>query len=170
MTTTVSAFNSMFKNFLMELHECFPDKGIGMYAAGFDLYVAADPKAALTAFMTAVAPHSQYILTKDPQLFEQEMDLAGCHLDMKTIYGDSATSDATREAIWRYLQTLFLLGMTIQSLDPAMLNSLESAAQNAAANMQATGQMDFGSLMSTMTQMLGSMDSLPNLGQLDFQK
>lgn len=156
--TTVQAFNQLLKSFLRELHETFPERGLGLYVAGFDAFVAAEPSMALTTFMNAVTPHAQLIMTQNSDLFTQDLGL-GVGIDMRGMYEDPGTSPNTRAAIWKYLQTLYFLGMTVQGLDAATLQNLENVAMTAASNMQATGSLDFASVMNSMSSILG--ENLP---------
>lgn len=156
--TTVQAFNQLMKSFLRELHETFPERGLGMYVAGFDAFVAVDPSVALNTFMNAIAPHAQLVMTQDASLFAQDLGL-GVGIDMRAMYEDPGTTPNTRSAIWNYLKTLYFLGMTVQGLDAATLQNLESVAMTAASQVQATGHLDFASVMNSMSSILG--ENLP---------
>lgn len=72
-------------------------------------------------------------------------------------------SDGTKSAIWQYLQTLNILGMTITSIPADMLSMVEGAAAKCAESMRGGGGMDEKSLMSGMTSLFSSMTGL--LGQ-----
>jgi hypothetical protein len=152
--TTVQAFNQLMKAFLKELHDTFPERGLGLYLTGFDVYVAMDPAAALNSFMNAITPHAQLIMTQNHELFTKDLGL-GCDVDFNEIYNDPGITPNTRTAIWKYLQTLYFLGMTVQGMDSATLQSLENVAMQAATTMQSTGQFDFAQVMSSMSSILG---------------
>jgi hypothetical protein len=76
-------------------------------------------------------------------------------------YWASDISDGTRNAIWQYLQTLNILGMTITTIPADMLSMVEGAAAKCAESIQGGG--DEKSLMSGMSSLFSSMSGL--LGQ-----
>lgn len=160
MTTTVQSFNAMLKNFIHELTLTFPeDQTIAMYYDGFDTLVKANARKPLELFMNALSPHAQYIMTKDPALFAQPLSL-GADLDLKAIWEHPDLSQSSKDAIWQYLQSLFLLATTVSALPPDMLNAIENLAQECAGKIQ-NGETDFASV----TQMLmgGGSQALSSL-------
>ena len=149
MTTTVHSFNALLKNFIDELCQTFPeDATLAMYASNFEALTKANARKPLELFMEAVGPHAQLVMTKDPALFAQPIQL-GADLDLKAIWDSPDLSDASRAAIWQYLHTLFLLASTVSALPPDMLQAIESLAHSCADKIQ-SGETDF----ATMTSML----------------
>jgi len=56
---SVSAFNDMMGQFLVELHKTFPDeKGIKKMLASFDLIKSTNPRIIVDGFMKGVSPYS----------------------------------------------------------------------------------------------------------------
>ena len=69
-----------------------------------------------------------------------------------------SASEGTKDAIWQYIQTLYMLGTTIQSVPADMLAMIESVAKQCADKMQNDdGEIDESALMKTMQGMLGGM-------------
>jgi hypothetical protein len=109
-------------------------------------------------FTAALAPHAELVMAKNPALFDQPIKLPG-GLDMSELWKVPDVTDATREAIWQYIQMLFMLGTTVQNLPAPLLETIESVAMSCASQMQADGKgdLDFGSLSSMLMGGLGNM-------------
>lgn len=146
---TVDAFNSTLKTFLEELVECCPDApGVGkvqLFLASFDMVVHQSPRMPMDTFVASMSPHADLITRKDPKLFEVA-ELPG-GLSLKQAW-DTLTP-ATKNAVWQYVQMLFLLATTASSVPPEMLSAIENVASSYAEKIQ-TGEMD----LSAVTGML----------------
>lgn len=150
--TSVSTFNDMFEQFISELEQTFPeDKSFKKYHASFDIMKAANPRKCVDAFMQSIGKYSNQIMQKDESFFGSVTEL-----DIKKYWNDDL-SENTKAAIWQYLQTLNILGMTITSIPADMLSMVEGAAAKCAEGMQAGGQLDEKSLMSSMSGLLGGL-------------
>ena len=73
-------------------------------------------------------------------------------------------NDETKKNVWQYLNTMYVLGTTINSVPDSLLASIEAMAEQCAGGlskdsdgMGALQNMDFGSLMAGMQNMLGGM-------------
>lgn len=162
--STVQAFNTMLKNFLEELADVFPEETqIKLFLEGLDPLVALTPRAPMDMFVDALAPHTGLAMAKDPALFDKLQFPGG--IDFARLW-KTDISDNTREAIWQYINMLFLLGTTVRSMPPQMLEGIETVAKNCADQIQ-SGQMDFSSLGSMlMNGGLGNLGALGGLGDL----
>ena len=165
MSSTISAFNQMMKNFLEELHATFPEEAkVGVVVEAFDDLARINAKKPMELFVAALAPHAAFVTAKNPALFDQPIELPG-GLDMSTLWAKEDVPPATRDAIWQYIQMLFMLGTTVQNLPPQLLATIESVAMNCAEQMQASDQpMDFGSLSSML---MGGLGNVMGSGGLD---
>ena len=64
-------------------------------------------------------------------------------------------TDGTKNAVWQYLQTLYMLGTTITSIPQETLSLIESVAKDCADKIQTgDGQIDEKALMSMFSSML----------------
>jgi hypothetical protein len=162
--TTVQAFNTMLKNFLEELVDVFPEETqIKAFLDGFDGLTALNARAPLDMFIGSLAPHTDLAMAKNPELFAK-LEFPG-GIDFGKLWA-SDISDNTREAIWQYINLLFLLGTTVRSMPPEMLQGIESVAQNCADQIQ-SGQLDFSALGGMlMNGGLGNLGGLGDLGAL----
>ena len=152
---SVSAFNDMMSQFLVELHKTFPEeKGIKKMLTSFDLLKSTNPRLVVDGYMNGVSPYADKISAKDETFLLEEIENIEFlkELDIKR-YG-SKMSPNTKGATWQYLQTLYMLGTTITALPADTLSQIENIAKGVADNMQSgDGELDQDALM----QMMGSM-------------
>ena len=149
---SVSAFNEMMANFLGEMEKAFPDeKGIRKFETSFDLLRKSNPRKVVEAYMTGVGPYADRISQHDESLLEEDIGFLK-DLNMKANW--SKASAATRGAIFQYLQTLYMIGVTITSIPQDTLVAIESLAKDCADKMHAEG----GALnQDALMKMLGGM-------------
>lgn len=157
--SSVTAFNDMMGQFLMELHKTFPEeKGLKKYIAAFEILRETSPKKIVNTFMENVAPHVDKISARDESLITDdsaELEFIKA-INIKECWPKA--SDGTKAAIWQYLQTLYMLGTTITSIPAETLSMIENVAKQCAEKMQNDGEgIDESQLMKSMQSMLGGM-------------
>ena len=157
--SSVTAFNDMMGQFLMELHKTFPEeKGLKKYITAFELLRDTNPKKIVNKFMTNVSPHVDKISARDESLFlddSAELEFMKA-INIKECWPKA--SDGTKAAIWQYIQTLYMLGTTITSIPAETLSMIENVAKQCAEKMQNDGEgIDESQLMKSMQSMLGGM-------------
>ena len=153
MSTTLQAFNSLFKNFIDELASTFPEeKTITVFSEGFDDLVAVNARKPIELFVAALAPHSDLVMAKNDALFDQPLDIG---IAISELW-KSDISDGTREAIWQYIHMLFLLGTTVLHVPSELLGTIENVAQTCATRLQ-DGNMDMSSMASMFMNGMGSI-------------
>ena len=151
--TSVSTFNDMLEQFINELENTFPEeKAFKKYHTSYDIMRAANPRKCVDAFMSGVGKYSTQIMQKDDSFFDIFTELP------INKYWNDDLSVGTKNAIWQYLQTLNVLGMTITSIPADMLSMVEGAAAKCAESMQGGG--DEKSMMSGMSGLFSSMSGL----------
>lgn len=152
---SVSAFNDMMSQFLVELHKTFPEeKGIKKMLTSFDLLKSTNPRLVVDGYMNGVSPYADKISAKDETFLLEEIENIDFlkELDIKRYW--TKMSEGTKGATWQYLQTLYMLGTTITALPADTLSQIENIAKGVADNMQSgDGELDQDALM----QMMGSM-------------
>jgi len=156
---SVNAFNDMMGQFLAELHKTFPEeKGIKKCMSGFELMRQTNPRLVVDGFMAGVSPFSDKISAKDDTFFINEFKNLDFLKDINLEGHWSSISDGTKDAIWQYVQTLYMLGTTISSIPEDTLSMIEKVAKQCADQMESDGSgIDESALMKTMQGMLGSM-------------
>jgi hypothetical protein len=157
--TSVSAFNEMMGQFLMELHKTFPEeKGLKKCISAFELMKDTNPKLVVDGFMSGVTPYADKISSKDETFFINESKNLDFMKDVNLEKHWSLCSENTKNAIWQYVQTLYMLGTTIKSIPEDTLSMIEAVAKQCADKMGEDGtSMDENALMKTMQGMLGGM-------------
>jgi hypothetical protein len=152
--TSVSAFNEMMGQFLVELHKTFPEeKGLKKCLSAFDLMKETNPR-----FMASVTPFADKISAKDDTFFINESKNLDFMKDVNLEKHWSSCSQNTKDAIWQYVQTLYMLGTTISSIPEDTLSMIENVAKQCADKMKDDGsELDESALMKTMQGMLGGM-------------
>lgn len=154
MSTTVTAFNEMMNQFLTELIQTFPDeKAMKKYLLAFEMAKEANARMVLNEFMKSVGPYSQQIMSRDERFFiEHNSEIPFVNeLNLKEHWTDEL-SESTKGAIWQYMQTLYLMGMTISTLPEDTLSMIESVAQKCVSS----GALNEEALLSGMAGLLNT--------------
>ncbi len=121
----VQAFNDMLKTFLQELADVFPeDKQISGFLGTLDDIAALDPNLPMNVFMKSIGPHAKQIAARDESVM-QTLSFPGA--DIAKLW-NSGISDATKDAIWQYLNMLLVVATTVSSIPPDVLKQIESLA------------------------------------------
>lgn len=154
--TTVNAFNEMMDQFLTELNLTFPsNKSVIKVQSAFELVKRTNPSHVLENFMKAVKPYSKKIMSKDESFVLKDSHNIEFLNDLDIISMWNEASDTTKSAIWQYLQTLVVLGTTIQSLPKDTLSMIEDMAKKCAEQMKdipGDGALSLMDLMNTISQ------------------
>jgi hypothetical protein len=156
---SVTAFNDMLSQFLVELHKTFPDeKGIKKMTASFEVIKQSNPRLIVDGFMKGVTPYANKISAKDESFLLEEIEKIDFLKDLNIKSYWTRMSANTQAATWQYLQTLYMLGTTINSIPADTLSQIEQIAKGVADNMQTDGgELDQDALMQMMGSMLGGM-------------
>jgi|TARA_B110000240_G_scaffold151749_1_gene168156 hypothetical protein len=156
---SVTAFNDMMGQFLVELHKTFPEeKGIKKMMTSFDILKSTNPRLVVDAYMKGVTPYADKISSKDETFLLEEIDTIDFLKDLNIKSYWEQMSENTRAATWQYLQTLYMLGTTITSIPDDTLKMIEGIAKECADKMQNDGGgIDQDALMKMMGGMLGNL-------------
>jgi len=169
MATSLKAFNDMLEQFIQELIQTFPDeKCLKKYAIKIDLLRNSNPRKCVTKFMKKIKPYSDFIMKKDDSFFtnlpeDQEVPEWFEELNLHNNWTPELSQN-TKDAIWQYLQTLFMLGTTILSIPPETMDMIEVIAKKCADSMTGAagsgGQLDEKAIMSSLSGMSGLFGNL----------
>ena len=156
---SVTAFNDMLTQFLVELHKTFPEeKGIKKMTTSFELLKQTNPRLIVDGFMTGVSPYADKISGKDESFLLEEIETIDFLKDLNIKSYWERMSPNTKAATWQYLQTLYMLGTTITAIPAETLSMIEGIAKDCADKMGAEGgEIDQDALMKMMGSMLGGM-------------
>jgi len=145
--TTIKAFDDLMNQFIGELHSAFPDepKKMGVPCQEYIKYLG---------------PWSTQLAAKDPSFFCEENAFAKA-FGLDVIWKREDCSETTRNAIWQYISSLYMIGTTMSMFPPETLSMIESVAENCAKNMKVdqSGQIDEKALMAGVNSMLSQMMS-----------
>jgi hypothetical protein len=143
--TTVKAFDEMMTQFIGEIAHTFPDES---------------PKVPVSCsdFMRTIAPWVTQMTARDDAFFCEENALAKA-LDLHTIWKRDDCSQATKQAIWQYLSSMYMIATTLSMFPAETLSAIEAAAESCAKKMKVgpNGQIDEATLMSGVNSMLQQM-------------
>jgi hypothetical protein len=156
---SVTAFNDMLSQFLVELHKTFPDeKDIKKMLTSFDVLKSANPRIVVDTFMKGVTPYADKISAKDETFLLNEIETIDFLKDLNIkSYWDRMSAN-TKSATWQYLQTLYMLGTTITSIPDDTLKMIENIAKDCADKLQdGDGEFNQDALMKMMGNMLSSL-------------
>ena len=156
---SVTAFNDMLSQFLVELHKTFPEeKGIKKMTASFEVIKQSNPRLIVDGFMKGVTPYADKISAKDESFLLEEIEKIDFLKDLNIKSYWTRMSANTQAATWQYLQTLYMLGTTINAIPADTLAQIENIARGVADKMQTDGgELDQDALMQMMGSMLGGM-------------
>jgi|TARA_R110000796_G_scaffold2688_3_gene10411 hypothetical protein len=156
---SVTAFNDMMGQFLVELHKTFPEeKGIKKMLTSFDLLKTTNPRLVVDGFMSGMTPYAEQLSSRDERFFMEETKNVDFlkDLDFATLWGIMSVN--TKEATWQYLQTLYMLGTTILSIPAETLTMIESLAKDCADKLENGDQeIDQDALMKMIGGMMGGL-------------
>tara|TARA_B110000503_G_C7158765_1_gene418626 strand:+ start:2383 stop:2868 length:486 start_codon:yes stop_codon:yes gene_type:complete len=156
---SVTAFNEMMGQFLVELHKTFPEeKGIKKMLTSFDLLKTANPRLVVDGFMSGVTPYAEQLSSRDEKFFIDEIKNVEFlkELDFTTLWDIMSVN--TKDATWQYLQTLYMLGTTILSIPPETLTMIESLAKDCADKLEnGDEEINQDALMKMISSMMGGL-------------
>ena len=158
--TSVTAWCEMMDNFLNELSKTFPNEpGVKKYKTSYELVRKANPRKCIESYMAACSSYSAEIMQKDEKFFLEHGESIGFlkDLNIKKHWEDPNISQGTRDAIWQYIQTLYILGTTITSFPPEALGMIENVAEKCAEGMQGG---DPNAMMSNMSGLFSSLGNM----------
>lgn len=145
----------MMSQFINELEQTFPDDQVVKNCK--ETFKTAQPRANFDDFMKDVAPWTSQMMGKSNDFFNADNNFAS-KLNLHEIWKKEECTDNTRAAIWQYLQTLYMLGTTVNMFPPETLSMIEAAAETAAKNIKNSNQPPTdAALMSGVNNMLAQM-------------
>ena len=155
---SIKAFNELMDRFILELKETFPEEPmIKKWYNTIDLMKGSNTSGMMELFMANVSPYSQQLMAKDDTFFTAETNTIKFveDLNLRKLWTPDLSSN-TKDAIWQYIQTLFMMGTTVQAVPPEMLKSIETMAEQCASQLEGQDPSQLGaSLMGMLGNMLG---------------
>jgi hypothetical protein len=128
--------------------------------AAFELMRSANGKLIVDGFMNGIAQYVDKINTRDESFFLENAKDIDFLKEINITDCWPTASDATREAIWQYIQTLYMLGTTITAIPAETLSMIETVAKQCADKLQNDDgdiDIDENALMKSMQGLLSGM-------------
>ena len=154
---STTAFMSTFKEFTEELTRVYPEgEQLKQFCESLN---TTKPDELLSTVSKQVSPFSSMITEKNDDLFKNNKVPLFDQMELDKIW-NSDVSDTTKDAIWQYLNTIFILVTTISAIPKELLATIETVAEECAAKMANSGsnEMDMSSLMSGMQNVLAGLN------------
>ena len=147
-----TAFNEMYTQFLGELAQTFPEEP----AIEKMLKKHKDEKT-YKKVMNKLSPWAQQIMEKDTKFFCEENEFVE-NLNLHEIWKKDDVSEATRQAIWQYLSSLYGFGVTLQMIPPQFMNIIETEAENCAKGLKESGgELNEANIMAAAQSMMSKL-------------
>jgi len=128
-------FNTLAIEFLSKMAVTFPHENkITEYKFLFETIQRMDYKKPVEMFMASVEPYGLQVMSKDENFFKTSKDvvvraesLSG-RLGLIDVW--ESTSPETKNSIWTYLQSLYVIGMKAMGLDDQLKMVIKQVTNN----------------------------------------
>lgn len=155
---TTEAFNQMLVDFLKDLCQVFPDRAyLKKYQTILNAAIMVSPESIVDKFMDEVKPFADDINQRNDAFFSKAHGEIMDNLHMQELWNEDLP-ESTRDNIWKYLNTLLVIGTLIQSVDKSMLSGIENMASQL---MKDPSALDLNSIMGSLGSILGNQTNLP---------
>lgn len=155
---SVGAFNDMMGQFLTELHKATDDKSIKKFIVSFELLKQTNPRKCVDGFMKGIQPYADKMSQRDESFFQDIQNIEFLKDLNIAEYWNDKLSENTKNAIWQYLQTLYMLGTTISAIPQETLSMIENIAKDCAEKIENGDEnINQEAMMKTLSNMLGGM-------------
>ena len=146
------AFNEMYTQFLGELAQTFPEEP----AIAKALKKHKDERT-YKKIMNKLSPWAQQIMEKDSKFFCEDNEFAEM-LNLHELWKKDDVSEATRQAIWQYISSLYGFGVTLQMIPPQFMSMIESEAENCAKGLKESGgELNEANIMAAAQSMMSKL-------------
>jgi hypothetical protein len=161
-------FNTLLRDFLLDLTETFPEYPVVQEGSDtlHGLLVLDENNAQpLEIFMAMFGENASMIMAKDADVFAScELPFVGSSsFNFATIW--PTLDDDNKEAIWSYMQQLYLIGTTVSNLSPDLLSVIEGIAEKTIQKVN-NGELsseDAQNPMTIMSQIMQDPDLMASL-------
>lgn len=158
--TSTESFKNMYKEFLNELMNEFPtiDK-IKDEKFAF-IKFKGDHMKRFVKRLKIPDDNCHMIQERNTELFNTRCKLV-VDIGLDEVW--KIANDETKDTIWQYLSTMYMLASTVSAIPPKMLKNIETMANQIAKDIQTNGKdIDFSQLMKSVEGMMkGSAPNAP---------
>jgi hypothetical protein len=158
--SSVKAFENIYQQFLDDLLSVYPDN-----AKAKEARAAPITRATLDRFMKYAQPRSGYLTQRKKKGFFDPKNRFMVDNGVFDVMNTTSVSDKTVDAVWNYVNNMYMLGMSMSMIPPEMLAMFEQTADKFAKEAADGGEMTEEKLMSSMQKMMAGLMAGKNLGQ-----
>tara|TARA_B100001094_G_scaffold172061_1_gene166389 strand:+ start:4686 stop:5171 length:486 start_codon:yes stop_codon:yes gene_type:complete len=159
---SVTAFTSILEEFLDDLIKIYPnDEKIKSYKENFDSKKDSDGKELLDGFLAGVKGDvGKLIVEKKSQFFKKSVFAK--KLNLHTLFKEMTPQ--TKQAVWQYLNTMYVLSTTISNIPSNLLSTIETMAEQCASQM-AEGNTETNEMPDMSTLLAGMQNMMKSMGK-----
>ena len=160
--TNIEYFNYNLKLFVNDIIKVFPDlkEELVEYYGVILSDEASNEDKFIKRFMRKLGDKKNFISQKDDKLFEESIHILK-GVDFKDLWTSEKLKDATKQTIWDYLQTLYVIGETIVS-DSDSIKKLVENFKKVRETPEDTNDVDTSEMEEADKQVL---DMIKNLSE-----
>mgnify|MGYP001418245637 CR=1 FL=1 len=157
---SIQAFIAIVEEFLNDLNKSFPDdEKISEYKKWVEEKKESEPQLILDDFTSSTKGELGKMIVERQNKFFKRSPFAR-KLNISALWNDM--SRKTKDAIWQYLNTMYVLSTTISNIPQSLLSTIESMAEQCASQMGENGDSpqnmpDMSTLLAGMQNMMGVM-------------
>jgi hypothetical protein len=137
-SVTVKEFNKILNEFISKMITTFPEqKKLKSYYRAFNVTKTYNSKLPIQLFMGGCVNFSEQIKSRDEDFFKKRDTFVDVCKNCSNFGTDTgiidvweSLSDKTRNSIWEYIQTLYIMGEIIVNNDENMKKQLEVVYNN----------------------------------------
>ena len=144
--------------FIKELTKTFPDeKSIKVAKQKYKLMKKTNPRKIIDMYMEKIKGDEGMLTSNNEEFIEKNKDIL-TGVDISVIW--NKCSENTKAAIWKYLNTLYVIGTTITAIPAGMMEGIEKIALECVDKMKdqdgnINEMPDMETIMKGMQNMLG---------------
>lgn len=166
MSYSVNSFISVMNEFIKELNKIFPDeKNIKTVKQKFKILKKTNPRKIIDIYMEKVKGMEELLTSNNEEFIEKNKNII-IGLDISELWENC--SDNTKSAIWKYLNTLYVIGTTVTAIPAGMMEGIEKIALECVDKMKnedggISEMPDMNAIMKGMQNMLGGSNEMMGL-------
>ena len=115
----IQTFNTTLNDLINNLQKCYPE-----YVKDVTIITELNDTRPLQKFMKAIGDDVNKISVKDESFFDCERTCLDC--DLSEIWKSSKTNEQNKNVIWKFMQTLVLIGTTVRSKSKSLEDFFEN--------------------------------------------
>ena len=141
-TSILNEFNKTLDEFIIKMINQFPNETkLKTYHSAFSLSILCNKSTPINLFMGGCLKFSEQIKNRDSEFFIKKKEFVGKATELSSFSDDIGLvncwgdlSDISKNAIWDYMQTLFIMGEMYINNDTTIINNIHEYYNNYSSN------------------------------------